>query len=326
MKWINLHSDTLMQTYALRTADLVSLPEAHMDVRRMKASDAVATFFAVFMPQPGAESYLNRDEAIDDEEYMAYLFQSFDNTLDAAADDIALARSVSELEENDRAGKMSALLSFEDGRPVKGSIERLRFFFDRGLRLITLTWNDENCFGHPNSSDPERMRRGLKPFGIEALAYMNEWGMLIDVSHLSDGGFMDVAAHSKKPFLATHSNCRALSNVPRNLSDEMLRILADKGGVAGVNFGPQFLHADPTRTDSTVAAMSAHIRHMIQVGGEGLPAIGTDFDGVEGELEIDSVEKIGLLFDQLHRDGLSDDCIEKVAYHNALRVMRDSMG
>src|SRR5699024_7042079 len=111
------------------------------------------------------------------------------------------------------------------------SLRRLHEFYDAGVRLITLTWNYENAAGYPNSRDSSVMRKGLKPFGKVLIEEMNDLGMIIDVSHLSDGGFWDVARRSKKPFIASHSNARAVTSHPRNLTDEMIRAIAEKGGV-----------------------------------------------------------------------------------------------
>lgn len=133
------------------------------------------------------------------------------------------------------------MLTVEDGRMVNGSFDRLEQLAKTGVRAIALTWNFENCFGAPNSRDPKIMSKGLSAFGKEAIEAMNELGILVDVSHLSDGGFYDVAKISKKPFVATHSDCRALAAHPRNLTDDMIRLLAQKGGVSGINFAPAFL-------------------------------------------------------------------------------------
>ena len=169
------------------------------------------------------------------------------------------------------------------------------------------------------------MNRGLTSFGKEAIEVMNEWGILIDVSHLSDGGFEDVMKISKKPFVASHSNCRALSPHPRNLTDDMIRKLAEKGGVAGVNFAPEFLDSDIKTKKSTIQNLTAHIKHFIEIGGVECVGLGTDFDGITGEFEIGEPEKMELLFEQLHREGISETVIEKIAYKNVLRVIKDSM-
>ena len=120
----------------------------------------------------------------------------------------------------------------EEGGVLNEKQERLEELYRLGIRLITLTWNYENCLGYPNSRDGEVMNRGLKAFGLEIVERMNALGMLVDVSHLSDGGFWDCIRVSRAPIIASHSNARALCGVPRNLTDDMLRALAEKGGAA----------------------------------------------------------------------------------------------
>ncbi|MDR3341753.1 MAG: dipeptidase, partial [Treponema sp.] len=319
-----MHCDTLMRAYLNKRDDIFETPFM-LDIRRMREARGLAQFFAIFMPGPGAEIQSSA-ETFDDREYIQFCFDTLENTLKKHGGSIAPALSGTDIRENENQGKMSALLSFEDGRPIAGKIENLDHYHERGIRLISLTWNGENCFGFPNSGDPEVMHRGLKPFGKDAVRCMHELGMVVDVSHLSDGGFYDVAALSRKPFVASHSNCRALSPHQRNLSDQMIRTLADKGGVAGLNFCPRFLNADLEDQNSTAALISVHARHMIAVGGIECVALGSDFDGIEGTLEIAGVEQMPQLFDQLHRDGLTDDALEKIAWKNALRVLQDILG
>jgi membrane dipeptidase len=190
-----------------------------------------------------------------------------------------------------------------------------------GVRLISLTWNGENCFGFPNSADPALMALGLKPFGIEAVREMNRLGVIVDVSHLSDGGFWDIRKHGAKPFVASHSNARALSPHPRNLTDDMIRALADAGGVAGVNYCPAFLSRDVTSGVSTVDLVVQHIGHLIKTGGEDCVSLGGDWDGITGDIELRGPEKMGILFDALADAGHPGRVIEKIAWGNALRVI-----
>ena len=170
------------------------------------------------------------------------------------------------------------------------------------------------------------MLKGLTDFGIEAVREMNRIGMIIDVSHLSDGGFYDVAKHSSKPFIASHSNCRELVKHPRNMTDDMIKVLADKGGVAGVNFVPYFTDMSTNimeNTKTTVDMLAEHILHFINIGGEDCVGIGTDFDGMEGNLEIDNPLKMYLLFDALENKGVTPRQIDKIASGNVLRVIQD---
>jgi membrane dipeptidase len=326
MQFIDMHCDTLMLSFTRQLDDIYEAPDAMLDVRRMKEAGALAQFFAIFMPPPGIEEHISLPKPANDPDYIEYCIKTFNTTMERHGDIIAPALSGSAVERNREAGKMSAFLTFEDGRPIDGKLENLDLYYRRGFRLITLTWNNENCFGFPNSADKEIMSQGLKPFGKDAVRRMNELGMVVDVSHLSDGGFFDVAELSRKPFVASHSNCRALSPHQRNLTDPMIRSLADKGGVVGLNFGPEFLNADVSSKESAAELISAHARRMIEVGGTDCVALGSDFDGVQGNLEVDSVAKMPLLFDRLSHDGITDAIIEKIAWKNALRVMKDIMG
>lgn len=323
MKFIDMHCDTLMIAFIHKQHDIYEMPGTMLDVRRMKQGEALAQFFAIFMPPPGAEKHFGFSEPISDDEYINTLLNIFQNTVTKHNDCIAAACNCNDVMINEKKGKMSGILTLEDGRAVDGSLEKLKEYYDKGIRLISLTWNHENCFGFPNSKKPEIMGKGLTGFGKEAVQYMNHLGMLIDVSHLSDGGFYDVAQISEKPFVASHSNCRALSPHQRNLTDDMIKVIAEKGGVAGINFGPEFLNEDIEVKDSTLELLSKHIQRMITIGGADCVSIGSDFDGIKGNMEIADTGKMQLLFDRLHKDNLSDDAIEKIAYKNALRVMKE---
>ena len=143
--------------------------------------------------------------------------------------------------------------------------------------------------------------------------------MIIDVSHLSDGGFEDVFSHSKRPFIASHSNAREILNHPRNLTDEMIRKIAEKGGVIGLNFGGEFLQKTGR---STVEAMLPHIRHIQNVGGYEVLVIGTDFDGVEEDMEIRGCQDMPYLIQALERHGLSASEIGGICYENAEKFLK----
>ena len=324
MKFIDLHCDTLMRTFLFKKQDMYEM-DGMVDFARMKQGGQLAQFFAMYMLSPEIAKHAPNVEFVSDEEYIGQLSTTFKMNLEKYADIIGFAGNASEMLENESKGKMSAFLTIEDGRSVEGKLENIERYYEAGVRLISLTWNYENCFGYPNSKDAEIMQKGLKPFGKAAIEYMNSIGMLVDVSHLSDGGFNDVAAISKKPFMASHSNCRALSPHRRNLTDDMIKVLADHGGVAGLNFAPIFLSPDAAGKESTLEMMSAHVRHMIDVGGTDIAALGSDFDGIDGNIEVSDSSKMGLLFDKLQKDGLSSEVIEKVAYKNALRVISEAL-
>lgn len=323
MKYLDMHCDTLMSFAQTSSFSLEKNP-CQVDFEKLRAGECTAQFFAMYMPGPGDWEYY-RITPMPDREYIRILSEGFYSSLHSCSDRVAFAGNAADWKKNDDAGKISAFLTIEDGRPVEGDFANLTAFYELGVRLISLTWNHENCFGYPNSDDPEIMNRGLKPFGIEAVRAMNDLGMLVDVSHLSDGGFYDVAKYSAKPFVASHSDCRAVTGHRRNLTDDMIRVLGNCGGYAGINLHPRFSSTAGASGCSRVEDLVAHIRHFVRVGGSDCVGIGTDFDGFEGSSEIQDASCMPLLFDALHKAGFSDDQIEKVAWKNAFRVIRDAM-
>lgn len=328
MHIIDMHCDTLMAAALknvedLSKADLREMPGCSIDFKRLNEAKAMAQCFAIFFPP--RQMFDERMGGMSDEQYLAICHQVFQQSLERNADLILQAKNAGDVRRNFAAGKPSAILTIEDSRAVDGKLENIKRFYDMGVRAMSLTWNGANCIGFPNSKDPEIMNKGLTDFGKEAIVYMQELGILVDVSHLSDGGFYDVAKLCKKPFVATHSNCRTLSPHQRNLTDDMLKVLGDKGGVTGINFGSEFLSADITSKDSLAKDMAAHARHMADKGGMDCVAMGTDFDGIGSNLEIDSPLKMGLLEAELKKVGFNEDEIEKIAYKNVLRVMDEAV-
>ncbi|MBQ8184718.1 MAG: dipeptidase [Lachnospiraceae bacterium] len=335
MMYLDMHCDTLMLAYQENKGDIGVFPQVSIDVARLRQAGAGAQFFAAWMPSRGNKAWwetygvsLGREgeKTSPDDAYIDALWMILQGTLEKYPEDLAFAQTASRMREIVRQGKTAAFFSLEDGRSVEGSLEKLRKYHEKGVSLITLTWNHENCFGFPNSTDKGIMAQGLKPFGKEAVEYMNELGMVVDVSHLSDGGFWDVCDVSRKPFVASHSNCRALSPHPRNLTDEMLRALAEKGGVTGLNFCSGFLSPDIQSRDSFLKDMVAQVCHMVNVGGLECTAIGTDFDGIESRLEVKDPTQMELLFEGLRKAGFSQDAVEKIAWKNAERVLYDITG
>lgn len=322
--YIDMHCDTLLRSLTEGSGTLFD-GAGMQSIRQMQEAGQLCQFFAVFFPPrdvpPGNPGFVLPP----DETFFQILVQNLKTEVNAHGDMIQMAYRYEDIMANQRAGKMSAVLTVEDGRMVNGEMEKLEYLYEEGVRAISLTWNGANCFGFPNSREKEIMEAGLTSFGKEALERMNELGILIDVSHLSDGGFYDVARISKKPFAATHSNCRALTPHPRNLTDEMIRLLAEKGGVSGLNFGPEFVSPDGTDRKSTIENLAAHVLHFIQVGGEDCVGLGTDFDGVGGQLEIGHPAQMYLLFDMLKKKGLTERQLEKLASGNVLRVFHDAV-
>lgn len=324
MKFIDLHADTLMHTSLTGVDSLMHNSQTHLDIQRLSQGGAMAQFLAVFMLNEAIIKKQNRP-IISDKEYIDQLYNHLQESIEKYNNSIQLATNYETLESNQMANNISIFLTLEDGRPIGEDLTRLENLYEMGFRLVTLTWNKENSIGYPNSFDKNDMRKGLKKFGFEVIELMNSLGMVIDVSHLSDGGFYDVIETSTKPIIASHSNARAISPHPRNLSDDMIKKIAESGGVIGLNFFGNFLNKDITQNQSTIKVMIEHLNHIRNIGGAEVLALGTDFDGMSGELEIDGPDKMNLLFDALWHSGWDYGTIEKFGFQNAMRVIKDVM-
>lgn len=307
MRLIDLHCDTILR--CVDSEGKVKLRENDLciDVQKLRKGGSLAQFFAM---------YVDLDKDKEPMDRCLDMIDCFYNELEENSKDIAFAGSVADMDRNDAEGKLSAFLAVEEGGVVEGKLQNLRNLYRLGVRLITLTWNYPNCIGYPNAEWVHR-DKGLTPFGEEVVAEMNRLGMIIDVSHLSDQGFYDVARLSEKPFVASHSNARAVEGHTRNLTDEMLILLAEKGGVTGMNMEPSFLGGG-----GTMEAMTRQLSHMKKVAGVDVIAIGTDFDGTSPLSVIRNTGEMGLLADGLQKAGFSSGEIEKVMYRNSERVMR----
>lgn len=218
---------------------------------------------------------------------------------------------------------LHAILTTEEGGAIEGKIERLETLKEWGVKVFGFIWNYENELGYPNSQDAEIMNKGLKEKGYEALSECERLGMIVDVSHLNDGGFYSIAEKATKPFIATHSDARAVTNVSRNLKDDQIKIIADKGGVIGLNLCWAFLATENTpHRCSRVEDMVKHVEHLYKVGGEDVLAFGSDFDGIGGNLEIDGPDKIYMLRSALKDGGFSDRILDKMFLLNGIRVLK----
>ena len=183
--------------------------------------------------------------------------------------------------------------------------------------MMTFTWN------YPNSLATEE---GLTAKGIAFLERMEQLGIVPDVSHLPKAAFYDVCRFAKRPFAASHSNAAALCGHKRNLTDDMIRRIANRGGVIGVNYYGLFLEEKPENGIyySRVGRVADHICHIANTGGIGCVGLGSDFDGIDGNLELSDCSKMGLLERELQKRGFCRREIEAVFYRNVLRIYKES--
>ena len=328
---IDMHCDTISKIYGRRQkGEAVSLREndMHLDLLRMKQGGYLCQCFALF-------TYLQTllDEGKDPFLYARAMSDIFDEEMAANSDLVRPVTTADQILANQKDGVISALKTIEEGGVYKGDPELVKAFYGMGVRKSTLTWNFENELAFPNrmTTDPKlgtpkmipETEHGLKPAGKDVIQLMEELGMLIDVSHLGDKGIYDIFDIVKKdtPVLASHSNARGLTPHPRNLTDDMLKLIADHGGVTGINFCPAFLNEDGDSLHlSRVSYMVRHIKYIRNVAGIDVIGLGTDYDGISGTLELKGGQDMQKLADALSLAGFTTEEIEKIYYKNVLRV------
>lgn len=309
MQIIDMHCDTLLECYQKNGG--LRKNAGHLDLMRMKDADALAQFFAIYLPM---------EDALPPYELFQEIYRIYVEELEKNRDLLAPAFGCEDILNHKRSGKMSSVLSVEDGHLLDGKLERLDELYAKGVRLMTLLWCVENCIGFPDSFEANEHRRGLKPFGFEVVEKMNRLGIIIDVSHLSEGGFYDVAACSEKPFVASHSCARSLCNHSRNLKDGQLRCIAEKGGVVGVNYNSYFLREGAHL--STIDDILLHIDYLMNKMGADSVALGSDFDGIECELELIGFGQYQKLVRRLEQR-YPCRIVEKICYKNVLNVLKE---
>lgn len=230
---LDSHCDTPSQIVRLRDLSIDN-DHAHVDFPKLRKGEVDGAFFALYIPS----RYDDDPEA--GFAYAGRLLDGVMNTLRDNPDTASLCVSASQALRNKNLGRFSVFLGLENGSPIGHDIERLSWFHDVGVRYVTLCHSGNNQICDSCSTAVGRWN-GLSPFGREVVKEMNRMGMLVDVSHMSDASFHDVLDCSVTPVVATHSCCRSLADHPRNMTDDMIRLLADAGGVIQINFYPLFL-------------------------------------------------------------------------------------
>lgn len=350
MKYIDMHCDTISEIWYSRLrgeTDSLRKNQHMIDLERLKKGDCLCQNLGLFIDLHRPADFLQNPEHsswapmasmqkaepdpdtsfLDPWYTVSCLVKVFQEEIAANSDLVSQVTNGEQIRTNEKEGRLSALMSIEEGGCCEGSLEHLHELYDAGARMMTLTWNHENELASPNHPDKEHYfefvpkdDHGLKKRGEEFVEAMEDMRMLVDVSHLSDAGFYDVARIVKGPFVASHSNARAVCGCGRNLTDDMIRILAEHGGVTGINFCPEFLEPKSKDPRQSLAAIAAHARHIMNVGGRECLGIGTDFDGIDGLLDFGSADKLPLLAEGLEKEGFTQEEIESIFYKNVLRV------
>jgi membrane dipeptidase len=335
---------------------LISTDEGDFDFERARAGGLDAPFMSIYIPA----SYQQQPDF--GKGLADSLIDMVNDIARSLPEQYALATTPADIEQNTAAGKISLPMGMENGSPVGNSLDNIKYFYDRGIRYITLTHSKDNQICD-SSYDSLHKWNGLSPFGAEVVREMNRVGIMVDISHVSDSAFYDVLAVTSEPVIASHSSCRHFTpGFERNMSDDMIRALGENGGVIQINFGATFLDSvarenqsilegliadlkkvnltsrDPESREliaktgkselelySTVDRAADHIDHVVQLTGIDHVGLGSDFDGVDDSLPIglkDVSEYPNLIYALLKR-GYSTEDIEKICYKNIFRVWND---
>jgi len=295
------HCDTV--TSAMDNRQSLYENNMHLDFKRLKEFGAPVQVFSIWI----TDKYLDGPF-----EYTNAAIDFLLSEIAANSDIIALAASYEDILKNAGENKISAILALEGGEALEGNIDNLEHFYNRGVRIITLTWNRENALGYGAGTNSNK---GLKPFGIECVKKMNGLGIIIDVSHLNEAGFWDVDKMSERPYMASHSNAYAITAHKRNLKDAQIKAIAEKGGIIGLNLYPYFLN---NTGNAGLSDILAHIKHMDELGVMGNIGLGCDFDGIEVTPKgFDNLSSLKTLSAELS-GAYGDDISQGVMYRNFL--------
>lgn len=307
--------DTHVETPLLISEKQIKLRDnkGQVSLEKLRLGGVDVVFFSIFV-NPYRYKNIAKSQA-------DFIIQGLKKELTANQDWIELATSHKDIARIVQSGKIAALMGMEGADPIGDSLNNLDHFYKQGVRYLGPTWSTHTLMAD-SSGQPKPRWKGLSKFGKMAVERMNQLGMLIDVSHLSDAAFYDVIKTSKQPVIATHSGVDGGFSHPRNLSDDMLKLMAINGGVVGIVFYPPHLEKSGKATTESVVK---HIDHAIQVMGENHVGLGSDFDGLDrpppGGLK-DAAEMPNLIT-ALQKKDYTEERIAKVMGQNFMRVFAE---
>ncbi len=314
ISFFDAHCDTLGRCFyenARHNGGGLRQNTGHVDLTRGQKFAAYAQFFAIF--GDGATSPIPLPQVFEGQ------YAIFSQEMERNQDIVAHCRTMAQAKEAIGQGKIAAFLSVEGAELLECSPDRLEEGWQKGVRMVNLTWNHENALSGSNHMASEK---GLTGQGRAFVQRMQSLGMLVDVSHLSDPGFWDVAELAERagiPFVASHSNCRSLCPHKRNLTDDQLRAVMACGGVVGLNFCDEFIHP----AASSLERAAAHVEHIWSLGGAKTAAVGGDWDGCSlfpGVKDITDTEK---LYELLLKRNYSETLVRDLFFHNFERVVNE---
>ena len=309
----DLHCDTLTRNsyppYE-NTSNTLDNENFQLSLSKVPAGTKWVQCFAVFIPDS-----LRGQDAID---FFDRCAASDHRQTEEHAARMMECRSARDLEAAAAAGKFAGILTVEGGAVLAGRLERVQKIHDAGVRMMTVTWNGPNemASGHDTPN-------GFTSFGREAVAEMERLGVLVDVSHLNDRGFEELLGFAQKPFVASHSNARAVCGHRRNLPDEYIREMVRRGGLIGLNYCNDFISDDGR---GNMDDLYRHVCHFLALGAEKCLALGSDYDGAGMHPDLDSVEKSLNIHVYLTGHGIPAETADGICFGNAWQFFRKWMG
>ncbi|WP_077598285.1 dipeptidase [Olsenella urininfantis] len=252
----------------------------------------------------------------------------FKGQMEAHPHDVSQVLSATDIDKALGAGRVAALLAVEGASPVQEDLSYLDRMHEDGVRMVTLCWNGKNSIASGNDTTD-----GISAFGREAVRHMLELGMVVDVSHLNDQGFSDLLALTDAPFVASHSNSRSVCGHPRNLTDDQFRAIVARGGLVGLNYYRGFIterlghghEAVGAQDEVSFDELAAHVEHFLDLGGEDVLALGSDYDGSTVPTWLDGSQTMGGFW-QLMRARFGQETCQKIFFDNARRFFGRQLG
>lgn len=305
---IDLHCDTIMQLLDHPDSGDLYRNTWKIDIEKLQKAHSKVQDFALFINLGKTNDPYGRYEE------MRNLCTT---QIHLYGEHIQHVLSYQDVESVYESGKIGALMSIEEGGVLGGDLDKLKQAYQDGVRLITLTWNYPNGLGEPHCGEQHKK---LTPKGIEFVEAMQDLGIIVDCSHLNDAGTEQLGDILDVPFVASHSNAREVTAHTRNLPDNLIKLIANKGGVIGLNFAQSFLGTSPV---SRIEDIVKHGLYLINKGGEDVVALGTDFDGIKPNTEIKDASEMYRLYDAFKEAGLSVEQCEKLFWKNADRLLKE---
>ena len=305
---IDLHCDTIMQLLDHPDSGDLYRNTWKIDIEKLQKAHSKVQDFALF---------INLGETNDPYGRYEEMRNLCTTQIHLYGEHIQHVLSYQDVESVYKSGKIGALMSIEEGGVLGGDLDKLKQAYQDGVRLITLTWNYPNGLGEPHCGEQHKK---LTPKGIEFVEVMQDLGIIVDCSHLNDAGTEQLGDILDVPFVASHSNAREVTAHTRNLPDNLIKLIANKGGVIGLNFAQSFLGTSPV---SRIEDIVKHGLYLINKGGEDVVALGTDFDGIKPNTEIKDASEMYRLYDAFKEAGLSVEQCEKLFWKNADRLLKE---